>query len=134
MGVTITLPEPLTDQLAQQAHRLHISVDELAARLLGDALKTKLLDLPTPEEDVEFPTLEDEDFATLEEIVASIKAVPPNPAQIEVGGKVGDMAYLDYLLATPPQDTMTFNEWKNFWPQFEQGLKKLDILTQLLRI
>lgn len=119
MSLTITLPDPLPEILEQRATRLHIPVDELAIRLL----KALLLD-------VEFDSLastgKSEKALSLEDTVAKIKRLPPNPVRLERGAKVGDLEYIDYLLANPPQDTMTVEEWKEFWPAVEKKLKQLD--------
>ena len=118
MTITITLPEPLMILLEQKAEHLHLSADEFATKLVRDALLDQ--ESARPE-----PAVED-DFPTLEEVVASIKALPPNPGAFHPGERANDKEYLDYLLANPPRDTMTFEEWERFWPEFEQELTILD--------
>lgn len=70
MTLTITLPEPLNELLERKATRLQIPIDELATKLLSDVL----LD-------------EAEDELTLEEIVAGIQALPPNPEEFSTSRK-----------------------------------------------
>jgi len=108
MTLTITLPEPLNELLERKAIRLQIPIDELATKLLTDVL----LD-------------EAEDEPTLEEIVAGIQARPPNPESFQRAERAHDLAYIDWLLANPPTDTMTMEEWEQFWPEIEQKIEAM---------
>jgi len=108
MTLTITLPEPLNELLERKAIRLQIQIDELATKLLSDVL----LD-------------EAEDEPTLEEIVAGIQAQPPNPESFQRAERAHDLAYIDWLLANPPTDTMTMEEWEQFWPEIEQKIEAM---------
>ena len=108
MTLTITLPEPLNELLERKATRLQIPIDELATKLLSDVL----LD-------------EAEDEPTLEEIVARIQALPPNPEGFQRAERAHDLAYIDWLLANPPTDTMTMEEWEQFWPEIEQKIEAM---------
>jgi hypothetical protein len=121
MTVTITFPKLLSNRLQQEASRLQIPVEELAAKLLSDSLPN----IP----DEEYVAIDNGELSTLEEIVERIKASPTDPKPIEYGEKVGDKDYLEYLIANPPQDTMSFAEWEEFWPQVEEELKALDQMT-----
>jgi phosphoglycolate phosphatase-like HAD superfamily hydrolase len=123
MSVTITLAEPLAEVLKQRANELDLSVDELAAQLLGDLLLGELDQTLPDQAESSF----DCELSSLEETVARIRALPPEPAQIKRGAKVGDKAYIAELLANPPQGSMTFAEWQEFWPKFEAELKALDL-------
>lgn len=119
MSITITLSESLTEILEQRAKRLHLPMEKLAAKLISDALIAEVATLLEQ-------NWQEEEYPTLEEIVATIKALPPNPNNIERGAKVGDLEYLDYLLANPPQDTITIEEWERLWPMVEHELRTLD--------
>jgi hypothetical protein len=118
MTVTITFPKLLSNRLQQEARRLQIPVEELATNLLSEALLKEPFDLPAP--------AEDEGLPGLEEIVARIKQLPRDPESFHAGEKANDPEYLAWLLANPPKDTLTFEEWEQFWPQFEQELKAID--------
>ena len=119
MAMTITLSESIAERLQAHANQFQLSADALAEKLLADALpvsKTNGFQLPPA----------DDDLSSLEEVIAKIKAIPPNPAAIELGAKVGDMAYIQSLLDNPPTDTLTVAEWEEHWSAFEQELKALD--------
>ena len=125
MAVTVTLSEQLSERLQTHADEVHLSLDALVERLLADTLpvyKSNGFHLP------EHPITEelDDPDASLARVIAQIKATPPNPAAIEQGDKVGDMTYLQYLLDNPPTDTLTVEEWEQYWPAFEQEMKELD--------
>ena len=104
MSLTITLPEPLTLALQTRAAQEHKSVVDLALKLLADALE------------------EDDDFPTLEEIVAQIKATPPNPQMIHPAQ--GSLA--DALASLPKDPDFDLVTWQQQWEQFEAELKALD--------
>ena len=114
MTLTITLPEPLNELLERKATRLQIPIDELATKLLSDVL----LD-------------EAEDEPTLEEIVARIQALPPNPEGFQRAERAHDLAYIVWLLANPPTDTATAEEWERLWPKIEQEIEAMDRLPEL---
>ncbi len=119
MTMTITLSDSIAERLQAYANQFQLSADALAEKLLADALpvsKTNGFHLPPA----------DDDLSSLEQVVAKIKAMPPNPAAIEPGAKVGDMAYIQSLLDNPPTDTVTVAEWEEHWSAFEQELKALD--------
>ncbi len=124
MSITITLPEPLTHLLEQQATRLHLSSEALAVKLISAALideATALLER----------NWKDQEFPSLEEIVAGIKALPPNPKSFHPAERAHDLSYLTWLLENPTEGTMTVEEWEQFWPPFEQELKEIDRLDDL---
>jgi hypothetical protein len=123
MTITITFTEPLTTLLEQEAARLQVSVDELATTLLNKALLVQDI------EDAD--ATDDPTTTTLEQIVARIKALPPNPQSFRPAIRAHDKEYLDYLLANPPKDTMTLEEWERFWPAFEQELKMIDRMDDI---
>jgi hypothetical protein len=132
MTVTITFSNLLSNLLQQKAKRLQISVEELATRLLEEALMHESVDTSA--------LATEEDSASLEALVAKIKAGPEGASKgsprwapsdsngFEQGEKVGDKAYIEYLLANPPKGTVTAEEWERLWPQIEEELKALDPL------
>jgi hypothetical protein len=128
MTVTITFSNLLSNLLQQKAKRLQISVEELATRLLEEALMHESVDTSA--------LATEEDSASLEALVEKIKAgpevktrwAPSDSSGFEQGEKVGDKAYIEYLLANPPKGTVTAEEWERLWPQIEEELKALDPL------
>jgi hypothetical protein len=106
MTVTITFSKLLSDRLQQEACRLQVPVEELATNLLSEALLDEPIDLPAP--------AEDEDLPSLEETVASIKQLPRDPESFHAGEKANDPEYLAWLLANPPKDTLTIEEWEQY--------------------
>lgn len=122
MTTSVKLSAPVAERLQTQADKVHLPLDTLVERMLIDSL-------PVYETNGFHATdapLVDDDFPTLEEIVAMIKATPPNLNAMQKGEKFGDMAYIQSLLDNPPTDTMTVAEWEEYWPSFEQELKELD--------
>jgi hypothetical protein len=120
--ITVTLSTPIGKRLQTQADKIDLPLDDLVERML-------IASLPVYEANGFHATADEpvvDDFPTLEEIVAQIKATPPNPNAIQRGEKFGDMAYIQSLLDNPPTDTLTVAEWEEYWPAFEQELKELD--------
>jgi len=118
MTITITFSNLLSNLLHQEAKRLQISVEELATKLLEEALSHEMADTPSTTA---------ENSASLKALVASIKAGPSSDSKgFEQGEKVGDKAYIEYLLANPPKGTVTAEEWERLWPEIEKELEALD--------
>lgn len=139
MPAMVTLPDTVIDQLEERAAALQLSADELAVQLIRDGLRRE----PAPngaasgrhpeptastEEDV---LLKEEDFPTLEEVVAMIKATPPNPDAIYYGEKVGDLTYLQELIDNPPTNTITKEEWEREWWPIRAEMNQRDRLEDI---
>jgi plasmid stability protein len=104
MTLTITLPEPLTAALKNRAAQEHKPAVDLALKLLSDALE------------------EENTFPTLEEIVAQIKATPPDPTAIHPAqGSLGDALA---SLATDPD--FDVEAWQRQWDEVEAEMKARD--------
>ena len=103
MTLTITLPEPLTLALKNRAAQERKSVVDLALKLLADALEA------------------DEDFPTLQEIVAQIKATPPDPDAIHSP----EDSLLQLLLASPADPNFNLPEWEQEWSRAEAEMKAI---------
>jgi predicted transcriptional regulator len=131
MAVTITLSEQLAKRLQAHARAFHLSLDTLVEKLLADSLPVYEANGDAAEHSqAETP---DDPEAELAQIVAQIKATPPNPDAIECGEKVDDLNYIQYLLDTPPTDTLTAEEWEHYWPEVEQELKELDRAPEIAK-
>ena len=115
MTIMIQLPNPVEDSLRKAAQRRHLSPEALAAQLIEGALMTEILSSPTdgPTSDV---------LPTLEEIVAKIKALPSDPANIRPA-----TGSLKELLENAPQDPdFDLAEWQQQWGLFEQELREIE--------
>lgn len=69
---------------------------------------------------------DEEEFTSLEETVARIKALPPNPNAIEHATKMVDELVADLAENPPAADLLTFAEFYPLWEQFEAGLKTME--------
>ena len=102
MTVTITLPDTIEKSLLKQAKKQRLSPEELALRILEDAL--------VPE-----TTLE------VEDVVARIKALPPNPNSIRPATES-----LQKLLQNAPDDPeFDVDEWQEAWTSVETEMKEV---------
>lgn len=123
MTITVTLSAELSAQLQAYAQQIHLSPELVVEQVLTAALPTQKSSLhssDTPE-----TSTADTDDTALAAVIAQIKATLPNPEAIEQGSKVGDQAYIQYLLDHAPTDTLTMTEWEIYWPLVEQELKDL---------
>ena len=124
MTITVTLSAELSAQLQAYAQQIHLSPELVVEQVLTAALPTQKSSLPSS--DTPETSTADTDDTSLAAVIAQIKATLPNPEAIEQGSKVGDQAYIQYLLDHAPTDTLTMTEWEIYWPLVEQELKDLD--------
>lgn len=119
MSLTVTLSENIAERLLAHADEFHLPLDALVEKLLADAL-------PVVEANGFHAPAYDDDLLSLEEVVAMIKATPPNPNAIHPATKtVADL--MAELEANPPEKSdITPEEWDRLWAEFEQGLKAAD--------
>lgn len=113
MTMTITLPEFLAARLQREAQARQRSAEELAVELLDEALEIK------QEADGGF-------HITPEEVVAKIKALPPNPAnQFEMKSLMAGLAdYLEKSIASEdPNEPFDQEEWQRQWDAIESEMK-----------
>lgn len=102
MTLTINLPEELETRLKREATARALSVEEFALDLLDSAL-------------------EEETHPTLEEVVAKIKAMPPNSASIRL--PTGSLA--DALRDTPSDPDFDLERWNKDWAAVESEMKRI---------
>ena len=103
MATTITVPDSLEVQLQQQAQAQHRSVEAVALDLLREALEAATL----------YPSVED--------VVAQIKATPPNPQAIRPAQ--GSLA--DILRRTPNDVDFDLDQWNQDWAAVEQEMQAM---------
>ena len=101
MSITIDLPDEVEAQLQRAAATKHCSVEELAMRILTDAAGS------------------DSDVPSLEEIVARIRATPPNPQSIRAA--TGSLASV--LANAPRVSDFDRDAWEQQWAAVEQEMK-----------
>lgn len=102
MSVTITLNDPLAEQLRMRAMRQHLQLEELVFTILKDALKPANIDILTPEE-----------------VVAKIQATPPNPQNIHFA--TGSLR--EALRHAPDYPDFDLEAWELSWVAVEREMK-----------
>jgi len=102
MGITITLDDDLVAGLENKAKNQQLSVEQFAIGILTDAA-------------------EEPESETLEEIVARIRATPPNPSSIRAA--TGNLA--DLLINSPDDPSFDLESWERQWSVVEAELKAI---------
>lgn len=106
MPITITLPAELEENLQAKAEAQQRPLDELIVDILASAVEAEA----------------DEEWPSLEEVVAEIKALPPNPAAIRPA-----TASLADLLENAPEDPdFDLETWTQQWNAIEAEMKARD--------
>ncbi len=100
MTVTITLPDELATKLQSRAETKNLSLETLAINILSSVLEL--------EEELD-------DYPTPEEVVAKIKATPPNPAAIRPA--TGSLA--EALQNAPHDPDFDLETWTKEWAAVE---------------
>lgn len=118
MTITITLPDFLAARLQSEAQAQNRSAEEVAVELLDQSLRSTLPVSNQSEADV---------FClTPEEVVAKIKALPPNPAN-QFDMKVLMAGLVDYLeksiASEDPNEPFDQEEWQRQWDAMEAEMK-----------
>jgi hypothetical protein len=102
MAITITLDDDLVAGLENKAKKQQLSVEQFAIGILSEAV-------------------EEPESETLEEIVARIRATPPNPSMIRPA--TGNLA--DLLIASPDDPCFDLESWERQWSVVEAELKAI---------
>jgi len=106
-----------------KAEAIH-NIEQLALTLLRQS-EVIQLELPIPpmlEAEQNGWQLDDDDGPTLEEVMAKIKATPPNPAAIHPATE----SLLDYLLSVPDDPDFDEKAWNRDWARVEAAMKARD--------
>lgn len=103
MTLTLNLPKDLETKLKREAAARALSPEEYALDLLDNAL-------------------EQENFPTPEEVVAKIKAMPPDPEAIHPA-----TGSLVEVLKNAPQEPTDFDlqQWNREWAAVEAEMKRI---------
>lgn len=109
MPVTVTLPHPLATQLQTRANFKRISLGQMVVDMLVNTLQR-----------------EAEDTA-LEEIVAQIKATPPNPASF----RPATGSLLEALENAPDDPDFDLERWNREWSIVEAEMKAITRLNDI---
>src|SRR5437764_178937 len=104
MTVTVTLSERLSEHLQVYADKFHLSLDDLVEKLLADAL-------PVAETNGFHVPADDDDLPSLEEVVAMIKATPPNPNAVHPATKTVAQLMAELEANPPEKSDITPEEW-----------------------
>lgn len=106
MSITITLPDDLVTKLKSRADNQNLPLADLAINILTAALESdaEANDDPTPEE-----------------VVAQIKAIPPNPAAIRPA--TGSLA--EALQNAPRDPDFDLDAWTKQWAAVEAEMKAI---------
>lgn len=102
MAVVLTLPRNLEERLQRRAGLQHRSVEEIAIDILSGAL-------------------EEDTFPTPEEVVARIRATPPNP--LSMRRATGSLA--DALRNAPHDPNFDLERWEKEWATAEAEMKTI---------
>jgi hypothetical protein len=105
MPIMITLPTDVEKGLQAKAEAQQVSLNELIVDILIQAVETELVD----------------DFPTLEEVVAEIKATPPNPASIHPP----TASLADLLREAPTDPNFDLEAWQQEWDKIEAEMKAI---------
>jgi hypothetical protein len=123
MKITLTLPETVAERLGRQAEHLNVSLDDLALILFNDALMigSAATALPASEHNNKL----NGGLSSLEELVARIKATPPNPdAIVQPTKTIAEV--VAYWQANPPDESdISPDDWDHMWAEFEHNLKTI---------
>ena len=110
MSVTITLPDPLSERLQNEAQARSQSVENLAVELLSRALT-------------------DQSGQELMALSARIRALPPNPAN-QFDPQAGMHSLTEHLSATIAAEDLNeefdLEEWQRNWNAVEAEMKITD--------
>ncbi len=102
MPITLTLPAELEKNLQARAAAQQISLAELIVDILASVVA--------------------DDFPSLEEVVAEIRALPPHPAAIRPA--TGSLA--DLLENAPEDPEFDLQTWTQQWNAIEMEMKARD--------
>lgn len=127
MPLTITFPDELATTLRTKADSFNQPVDQFTISFLDRAFNGTPHYAPIVEE-LKYEDDEDDEL-TLEELVAKIKATPPDPRAIHPPTE----SLLDILLNSPPEPEPDFDaeKWDQQWAQYEAEMKARSLADEM---
>lgn len=108
MPLTVSLPEPLAFQLQSRAKAEQMPLDKMVVDMLLNVLETK-------------PAIDQ----ALEQLVAEIKATPPNPASF----RPARGSLLEALKDAPNEPDIDVESWNREWAAVEAEMKTITRLN-----
>ena len=108
MALSIHLTDELETKLNREAKNRQLSPEQVATDILTNALENDLI-------------------PTVTEVVARIKATPPNPAMITPSQ--GSLA--DALRSGPTDPNFDLETWRRNWAMAENELKRINLLDDI---
>lgn len=100
--ITINVSDRLANQLQKQASSQHLTPEQLALRILAEALEPRR-----------------ERLSTLDQIVAKIKSTPRNPLAL----RPAEGSLQEALLNSPEDPEFDLQAWERDWAAVEQEIK-----------
>ncbi len=110
MSLTVTLPDPLAIRLESRAKVQKIPLSQMVADMLLNVLERE-------------PVIEQ----TLEELVAEIKATPPNPASF----RAATGSLLEALKDVLNEPDIDARSWNREWEIVEEEMKTITRLNDI---
>lgn len=104
MMITINVSDPLANQLRNQASSQHLTPEQLALRILEEALEARR-----------------ERVSTLDRIVAEIKSTPRNPLAL----RPAEGSLQEALLNSPENPEFDLQAWERDWAVVEQEIRAI---------
>jgi hypothetical protein len=105
MATMIPVPDELTRKLRAKANERQIPLNDLVVDILADAVEG-----------------DGGESLTLEEVVAQIRATPPNPANFQPATE----SLADWLARTPADPSFDAEAWNREWAYVESEMKAVD--------
>ena len=121
IDVQVSLSPRLVD-LVRTTNTLTTTERLWLAKALLDSLVTDEAQQPTAESSTELS----EQVPTIAEVVAEIKATPPNPNQIQHATKTVDEVLAEWEESETDEPPLTTEEWEQHWWTIRQMMKHRD--------
>ena len=118
---TTTQMSPQLVDVVRTTSQLSASERLFLAKVLLDSLSID--EVETIAEQRDDPV---DQLPTLEEVVAQIKATPPNPQQIQRATKTIDEVLADWQETPSDEPHLTTEEWEQSWWAVRQAMKQRD--------
>ncbi|HET7089668.1 MAG TPA: hypothetical protein VFL17_13550 [Anaerolineae bacterium] len=105
MSSMISIPDDLTKKLRAKADERHVPLDALVVDILTDAVESQ-----------------EQDYPSLEEVVAEIKATPRDPANFQPASE----SLAEWLARSPVDPSFNAEVWNREWAGVEAIMETRD--------